>query len=97
MLWLAAFFAQLGPSPVSDGFVSGDRAYLLLPPVPVCGNVIRSFGWSPDGKRAAILSIDAHEALLTEIWVMNADGSNAKKLGDGFRDAWAPVWIKWNK
>jgi prepilin-type processing-associated H-X9-DG protein len=59
MLWLAAFFAQLGPSPVSDGFVSGDRAYLLLPPVPVCGNVIRSFGWSPDGKRAAILSIDA--------------------------------------
>lgn len=39
----------------------------------------------------------ANPAEYTEIWVMNADGSGATKLGDGSRDAWAPVWIKWAK
>jgi hypothetical protein len=51
--------------------------------------------WSPDSKQIAFSSDRGHIAAYTEIWVMNADGSGAKKLGDGSRDAWAPVWIKW--
>lgn len=53
--------------------------------------------WSPDGKQIAFSSDRGHQSLFTEIWIMNADGSAAKKIGDGTRDAWAPVWIKWNK
>jgi hypothetical protein len=53
--------------------------------------------WSPDSKQIAFSSDRGHIAAYTEIWVMNADGSGAKKLGDGSRDAWAPVWIKWSK
>jgi len=53
--------------------------------------------WSPDGKEIAFSSDRGHIAAYTEIWVMKADGSGAKKLGDGSRDAWAPVWIKWSK
>ena len=53
--------------------------------------------WSPDGKQIAFSSDRGHIAAYTEIWLMNADGSGAKKLGDGSRDAWAPVWIKWSQ
>ncbi len=53
--------------------------------------------WSPDGTQIAFSSDRGHQSLFTEIWVMNADGSGAKKIGDGTRDAWAPVWIKWAK
>lgn len=53
--------------------------------------------WSPDAKQIAFSSDRGHLSEYTEIWVMNADGSGAKKLGDGSRDAWAPVWIKWSK
>lgn len=53
--------------------------------------------WSPDSQQIAFSSDRGHIAAYTEIWVMNADGSGAKKLGDGSRDAWAPVWIKWTK
>lgn len=53
--------------------------------------------WSPDGKQIAFSSDRGHIAAYTEIWIMNTDGSGAKKLGDGSRDAWAPVWIKWTK
>lgn len=53
--------------------------------------------WSPDSKQIVFSSDRGHIAAFTEIWVMNADGSGAKKLGDGTRDAWAPVWIKWTK
>jgi hypothetical protein len=53
--------------------------------------------WSPDGKQIAFVSDRGHLAAFTEIWVMSADGSNAHKIGDGKRDAWAPVWIKWQK
>lgn len=50
--------------------------------------------WSPDSKQIAFSSDRGHIAAYTEIWLMNSDGSGAKKLGDGSRDAWAPVWIK---
>lgn len=53
--------------------------------------------WSPDGKQIAFSSDRQHISAYTEIWLMSADGSGAKKLGDGSRDAWAPVWIKWLK
>lgn len=53
--------------------------------------------WSPDGKQIVFSSDRGHIAAYTEIWVMSADGSGAKKLGDGSRDAWAPVWIRWTR
>jgi dipeptidyl aminopeptidase/acylaminoacyl peptidase len=53
--------------------------------------------WSPDGKQIAFSSDRGHLSLFTEIWVMNADGSGAKNLGNGILDSWAPVWIKWSK
>lgn len=53
--------------------------------------------WSPDSKQIAFSSDRGHIGSFTEIWVMNVGGSGAKKLGDGSRDAWAPVWIKWSK
>jgi dipeptidyl aminopeptidase/acylaminoacyl peptidase len=53
--------------------------------------------WSPDGKRIAFSSDRGHLSLFTEIWVMSADGSGAKNLGNGILDSWAPVWIKWTK
>jgi hypothetical protein len=53
--------------------------------------------WSPDGKQIAFSSDRGHQSLFTEIWLMNADGSGAKNLGNGIFDSWAPVWIKWSK
>lgn len=40
--------------------------------------------WSPDGKKIAFW------ATRDEVWVMNADGSNQKKLADGKEPAWSP-------
>jgi TolB protein len=53
--------------------------------------------WSPEGKQIAFSSDRGHLSLFTEIWLMNADGSGAKNLGNGIFDSWAPVWIKWSK
>ncbi len=53
--------------------------------------------WSPDGTQIVFCSDRDHVGAFTEIWVMNSDGSNPHKLGDGTRDAWAPVWVKWKK
>jgi hypothetical protein len=53
--------------------------------------------WSPDGKWLAFASDRGHPGAFTEIWVMDSGGTVAKKLGDGTRDAWAPVWIKWRQ
>ena len=53
--------------------------------------------WSPDGKRIAFSSDRGHLGSFTEIWTMNPDGTGEVKLGDGTRDAWAPVWVKWKQ
>jgi hypothetical protein len=51
--------------------------------------------WSPDGRQIAYCSDRFHAGMFTEIWVMNATGGGEHSLGDGKRDAWAPIWVKW--
>ncbi|MGZ6316768.1 MAG: TolB family protein [Anaerolineales bacterium] len=53
--------------------------------------------WSPDGSRIAFIKIPDSEVPFTVggLWVMQADGSNARKLSDadaghGFAEAWSP-------
>ncbi|MEW5717978.1 MAG: hypothetical protein AB1817_05070 [Chloroflexota bacterium] len=53
--------------------------------------------WSPDGKRIAFSSDRGHIGSFTEIWTMTAEGVGEIKLGDGTRDAWSPVWVKWRQ
>jgi TolB protein len=53
--------------------------------------------WSPDSKQIVFSSDRGRPGMFTDIWVMNADGTNARKISDGIRDAWAPVWIKWKQ
>jgi len=53
--------------------------------------------WSPDGKKIVYSSDRGHDATFSEIWVMDADGGNARNLGDGIMDAYDPVWVKWRQ
>jgi hypothetical protein len=53
--------------------------------------------WSPDGKQIVYSSDRGHDATFSEIWVMDANGANAHKLGNGVWDAYNPVWIKWTQ
>lgn len=53
--------------------------------------------WSLDGRQMVFASDRGHAGSFTEIWLMNADGSNAQKLGDGELDSWSPVWVKWKQ
>ena len=48
--------------------------------------------WSPDGTRIAFWS--DRQGGRRQIWVMNADGSEAKNLSSSAWDDWAPVWVK---
>jgi Tol biopolymer transport system component len=43
--------------------------------------------WSPDGTRIAYRSERNGES---EIWIMNADGTEQRRLTDGFAPAWSP-------
>ena len=43
--------------------------------------------WSPDGKRIAFRKEQSEE---TEIWVMNADGTDQRRLTAGLSPAWSP-------
>jgi hypothetical protein len=51
--------------------------------------------WSPDGTQIAFCS--NRETGRSQIWVMNADGSNPRNLSNDPHNNWDPVWIKWSK
>jgi TolB protein len=52
---------------------------------------IRSFAWSPDGRRIAF-SARAGDERAPNLFVMNADGGAVRRLtSDGFSD-WQPTW-----
>lgn len=53
--------------------------------------------WSPDGKQIVYSSDRGHDAKFSEIWIMNADGSDPRCIGNGIWDAYNPVWIKWKE
>ena len=47
--------------------------------------------WSPDGSMIAFSRVYIHEGYRSEIWVMNADGSDQHSIGvDGFTVRWSP-------
>ncbi|MEP7200172.1 MAG: hypothetical protein ABI874_10165 [Chloroflexota bacterium] len=51
--------------------------------------------WSPDSTQIVFernLQVDATSryTLKGEVWTMNADGSNQRKVGDGYDPAWSP-------
>jgi hypothetical protein len=48
--------------------------------------------WSPDGSQIVFWSYrDGHR----QLWVMDADGSNAYSLSTTGHDDWDPIWIKY--
>lgn len=58
-------------------------------PIVVAPGDDRSGGWSPDGTR---LAFDATRDGNTEIYVVDADGSNPVRLTDNPSEDWAPSW-----
>jgi Tol biopolymer transport system component len=55
--------------------------------------------WSPDGRHLAFTqwqeSTDSHDFALGELWVMNADGSDRRRLSravTGYRRKFVPAW-----
>jgi Tol biopolymer transport system component len=51
--------------------------------------------WSPDGTRLAFVVQQSHADGTTgrsDLWVMNADGSDPRPLTDGPRSSWSPAW-----
>lgn len=48
--------------------------------------------WSPDGKQIAFWS--NREGSRRQLWVMNADGSDQRKLLDSPSNDWDPIWVK---
>ncbi|MEW5959452.1 MAG: DPP IV N-terminal domain-containing protein, partial [Chloroflexota bacterium] len=48
--------------------------------------------WSPDGSKIVFWSTRSGHR---QIWVINADGSNAYSLSTTSHDDWDPVWIKY--
>lgn len=47
-----------------------------------------SYAWSPDGSRLAI--VNWHEGTIPELWVMNADGTNASRRAQTAWGEWSP-------
>jgi hypothetical protein len=46
--------------------------------------------WSPDGQQIAFMKL-VNDGSASEIWLMNADGTNRHKLTDGSQPAWRPA------
>jgi len=49
--------------------------------------------WSPDGKQIVFYS--NRDTGQRQLWVMNADGSNQRRLLDSPSNDWDPIWCKW--
>ena len=48
--------------------------------------------WSPDGQQIVFWS--NRDTRRKQIWVMNADGSNARNLSNNEFNDWEPVWVR---
>lgn len=46
--------------------------------------------WSPDGTKITFTRQFPNENDRNEIWVMNGDGTNAKKILEGYQSKWSP-------
>jgi hypothetical protein len=53
--------------------------------------------YSPDGMQIVYSTDRGHYGAFSEIWIMNADGTGNRKLGNNEWDTYNPVWIKWQK
>jgi hypothetical protein len=48
--------------------------------------------WSPDGSQIVFVSDQDNDDYLTDLYVMNADGSDIRRLTEDARHTYAPVW-----
>jgi TolB protein len=48
--------------------------------------------WSPDGTQMAFFS--NRESGRTQIWLMDADGSNQRNLSNNAYNDWDPIWVR---
>ncbi len=51
--------------------------------------------WSPDGTRIVYFSDAGTKPPHNQLWIMNADGTDAKMLSPSPFDDYNPVWAKW--
>lgn len=52
----------------------------------------RDPSWSPDGKQIAFsrLRTDCVDCVFSDVWVMDADGTDQRRVTGGFNPAWSP-------
>lgn len=49
--------------------------------------------WSPDGKRI-IYTVDSDSDESWELWSIGADGADPRRVIDGVKDHWTPLWFQ---
>ncbi len=49
--------------------------------------------WSPDGTQITFRSKESAEAALSDLYIMNADGTNQRRLAGGWLNS-PPLWVK---